>query len=164
MPSLKLTSQIVQKIATVWATFFYSGYLPKGSGTLATFLTIPLVYGLSYVPDLVGIVAILLVITTGIFSCEIYLQNASKESSQDPSELVIDEVAGFLVAMALVPWSVKSLIVGFVLFRLLDIFKPFPISYLDQNVKGGLGVMVDDLAAGFITSLVLQAGLYFQLL
>jgi len=76
--------------------------------------------------------------------------------AHDPSEVVIDEVAGFLVTMVWVPFTWSYVLAGFLLFRILDIWKPFPISYVDQKVKGGIGAVGDDLVAGIIGSMILQ--------
>jgi phosphatidylglycerophosphatase A len=66
----------------------------------------------------------------------------------DASPIVIDEVAGYLVTMALVPWSWPAVLAGFVFFRILDVVKPWPASYFDKKVKNGFGVVMDDVAAG----------------
>jgi phosphatidylglycerophosphatase A len=79
----------------------------------------------------------------------------------DAKEVVIDEIVGFVITMTWLPLTWQAFLVGFVLFRALDIFKPFPIGLLDQRVKGGIGVVVDDVAAGIIANVVLQV-LYTQ--
>ncbi|MBK7893192.1 MAG: phosphatidylglycerophosphatase A [Bdellovibrionales bacterium] len=75
----------------------------------------------------------------------------------DSQEVVIDEVVGYLVAFTCLPMNWTSVVAAFVLFRALDIVKPFPISWLDRKVKGGLGTVVDDLAAGLVANVILQA-------
>ena len=74
----------------------------------------------------------------------------------DDPRIVIDETAGMLVALALVPPSTLALVIGFCVFRLLDIAKPPPISTVDRRVKGGMGIVLDDVLAGIGTNLVLQ--------
>jgi phosphatidylglycerophosphatase A len=74
---------------------------------------------------------------------------------QDPKEVVSDEVAGFMVTMYLLPFTWQYLACGFILFRILDITKPFPISRL-ESVSGGTGVVLDDLAAGVLANLALR--------
>jgi phosphatidylglycerophosphatase A len=69
---------------------------------------------------------------------------------------VIDEVIGFLITMTWLPMTWQAYLAGFLLFRVLDIFKPFPIGYLDEKVPGGLGVVADDVAAGMIANIILQ--------
>lgn len=75
--------------------------------------------------------------------------------SHDPKEVVIDEVAGTLVAFAaLSTWPM--FIAAFVLFRFFDILKPFPIGWADKNIKGGVGVVADDLIAGILANAIIQ--------
>jgi phosphatidylglycerophosphatase A len=76
---------------------------------------------------------------------------------QDSSRIVIDEVLGMVITMFLIPIGWVSLAAGFALFRIFDIIKPFPASYLDRHLHGGAGVMLDDIAAGLYANLVLQA-------
>ena len=74
----------------------------------------------------------------------------------DHPGIVWDEIVGQLVALTLAPVSLVSLLLGFALFRLFDIWKPFPIRWLNNNVKGGWGIMLDDLAAGIVAALCLH--------
>ena len=77
------------------------------------------------------------------------------DRADDPS-IVVDEMAGFLIAMAYVPLTAWSMLTGFVLFRALDIFKPPPVNTVEQKISGGLGIVGDDLVAGLMTNVVLQ--------
>ena len=77
---------------------------------------------------------------------------------KDASSIVIDEIAGFLISMAFVPFSWCAVTAGFFVFRLFDILKPWPLDRL-QRIRGGAGVMVDDIGAGIYTNMVLQLGL-----
>ncbi len=77
------------------------------------------------------------------------------DRTDDPS-IVVDEMAGFLIAMAYVPLTAWSMLIGFVLFRALDIFKPPPVNTVEQKISGGLGIVGDDLVAGLMTNVVLQ--------
>ena len=97
--------------------------------------------------------AIILLLPVAIISAEMYEQNSG---SHDSKEIVIDEVLGFLITMTWLPISWQSFGFGFLLFRVLDIWKPFPISYLDKKIQGGLGVVIDDVAAGIVANLILQ--------
>ncbi len=84
-------------------------------------------------------------------------KNGAPRDVHDSQEVVIDEVVGYLVAFTWLPMNWTSVVTAFVLFRALDIVKPFPISWLDRKVKGGLGTVVDDLAAGLVANIILQA-------
>jgi phosphatidylglycerophosphatase A len=77
------------------------------------------------------------------------------DGTDDPS-IVVDEMAGFLIAMAYVPLTVWSMLAGFVLFRALDIFKPPPVNTVERKFSGGLGIVGDDLVAGLMTNVLLQ--------
>ena len=75
---------------------------------------------------------------------------------KDPSKVVIDEIAGYMVAMFWVPISPASVLVGFLLFRVFDIIKPFPAGYFDKQAWGGVSVVLDDVAAGVYANLALR--------
>jgi phosphatidylglycerophosphatase A len=133
------------------------GCLPKGSGTFGTFLGIPLAYGVSLLSLPKAVIATLLIIVLSI----LIAHNAEKMlKKKDPGIVVIDEIAGMLVTLSGlgIDWTV--VILGFIFFRILDIFKPFPISWLDLKVSGGLGIVADDIAAGVISNIILRIGLY----
>ena len=101
---------------------------------------------------------IYLALTAVVTLSAVWIAGRSAESlgvADDP-RIVIDEIAGVLVAFALVPPSWLALAVGFCVFRILDIAKPPPISTADRQVKGGLGIVLDDVLAGIGTNLVLQ--------
>ena len=140
------------------ATYFNIGRVSKAPGTLATAATIPLFILMSRLPDVIYMMLVLALAILGIFAAQAY---ESDSVEHDAKEIVIDEVVGFLITMVLVPCTVKAIIVGFIFFRLLDIFKPWPISVLDEKVKGGVGVMVDDIAAGIFASMAIQAILFY---
>jgi len=83
---------------------------------------------------------------------------ASKDSeSKDHSSIVIDEVAGMLLALSFIPHEVIPYLSAFILFRLFDIWKPWLISWADQNIKGGLGILLDDLIAGLFAGGIIYA-------
>jgi phosphatidylglycerophosphatase A len=135
------------------------GFLPKGAGTFGTFLGIPLAYGISLLSRPNAALATLLMI---IFSILI-AHNAEKTlEKKDPSMVVVDEIAGMLVTLSGlgIDWTV--IVLGFILFRILDIFKPFPISWLDQKLSGGVGIVADDIAAGVMSNIILRIGLYIN--
>tara|TARA_B100000965_G_C18991748_1_gene498548 strand:- start:182 stop:463 length:282 start_codon:yes stop_codon:yes gene_type:complete len=84
--------------------------------------------------------------------------NADQDSeSKDNSFIVIDEVAGMLVALSFIAHDAILYFFAFLLFRLLDIFKPWPISWVDKKIKGGIGILLDDLIAGFFAGGIILA-------
>lgn len=138
----------------VLATFFYAGKFPKAPGTAGTAAAVPLWILLAYFFHPVGYMAIVfLLLIAGIFICQAY---ENQKKSHDSKEIVFDEVVGYLITMTWLPLTWQSAIIGFILFRFFDILKPPPIRQLDQKVKGGFGVMIDDLAAGVIANIILQ--------
>jgi phosphatidylglycerophosphatase A len=135
------------------ATFFGVGRMKKAPGTWGTLATIPLVILLSWAGPLYYMAAVILLLPVGIMACQVYEQD---KGGHDHKEIVIDEVLGFLITMIWLPMTWQAILIGFALFRLLDITKPLFIGYLDKKVQGGLGVMIDDVAAGVIASLIMQ--------
>jgi phosphatidylglycerophosphatase A len=137
----------------LFATFFYLGRAPYFKGTVGTLGALPLVLAFSYGGIYIYVALTFALALAGWAICdayELYTQN------HDSPEVVIDEVVGFLVAMLWMPFTWQAFLYGFLIFRFLDILKPPPISWIDQRVRGGYGVMLDDLAAGVITNLILQ--------
>ena len=127
---------------------FGSGLSPKAPGTAGTLLTVPLVYFLQQQPLFVYIAVTLFVLLTGSWICG---YAADKLKVHDHSGIVYDEVAGFLITMFMVPAGWELMLAGFILFRFFDSVKPWPISWLDKNVHGGIGIMLDDVLAGVIS-------------
>jgi phosphatidylglycerophosphatase A len=134
----------------------YSGRFPVAPGTAGTVVGVlfylflkdisPLVYGAASVG-----VTVLGTWAAGYADCIL--------GTKDSPTIVIDEIAGFLVAMFLIPFAWGYVIAGFILFRFFDILKPWPLKRL-QEIPGGVGVMLDDLGAGVYTNVILQvAGL-----
>jgi phosphatidylglycerophosphatase A len=96
---------------------------------------------------------VLALIGLGIVAAQAY---ESQAGVHDSKEIVIDEVVGFLITMTWLPVTWQSALIGFIVFRFFDILKPPPIRQLDQKVQGGFGVMVDDIVAGIIGSIIMQ--------
>lgn len=104
-------------------------------------------------------VLVLALVGLGVWACG---RVARELGDADPGAIVWDEVVGYLVAMMALPVGWGWMLAGFIVFRLLDIAKPWPIRWLDQRVGGGWGIMLDDLAAGVITSVLLHALLHLM--
>jgi len=130
-----------------------SGCAPKLPGTAGTLVGVLLYLPLQtlYWPIYVGIVLILFLV--GIWLCG---KTAKDLGVHDHPAIVWDEIVGYLVAMVLVPSGWQWLLAGFVLFRLFDIWKPWPIHLIDKRVGGGFGIMLDDVIAGVYALLILQ--------
>ena len=144
---LEIKDMLYKQIATVGGI----GFFPFASGTIGTLPAALLVW---LVPmSIEGHIALTVAITiVGIIASDNVEAVLGKK---DPGCVVIDEVAGYMVAMAFVPPTTVNVIIAFFVFRFFDILKPPPIRQLDR-MKGGLGIMLDDLAAGLATNIVLQ--------
>lgn len=124
---------------------FGSGLSPKAPGTMGTLAAVPLYLLLTLLDFQWYVLVTLLVSVLGIWACD-YTSRALEV--HDHPGIVIDEFAGFLITMIAVPLSIFSLFYGFLLFRLFDIVKPWPIGWLDKRLSGGVGIMLDDILAG----------------
>ncbi len=136
---------------------FGSGLSPIAPGTMGTIVAVPiflLICKLSLIYYL-ACVAILF-----ILGCWSSSMTAKALNTHDHPGIVIDEIVGYLITMILVPVTWYWLIFGFVLFRLFDIWKPWPISVVDKGVKGGLGIMLDDILAGIFSLLSLHIAIW----
>jgi phosphatidylglycerophosphatase A len=141
--------------AKLLATWFGVGLVPKAPGTFGSLAALPLAWLIERYWNHAGLLAVsMLIFAIGVIACDRYVRESGRK---DPKEAVIDEVAGQCFLLAVLPCSWKSYVIGFVLFRFFDIVKPFPVSYFDRNVSGGLGVMLDDIAAASYPILLLLA-------
>lgn len=136
------------------------GHLPRAPGTFASLAALPVAWLLDAWAGrgailLAGVVVALL----GWWAGQIYV---SRHRVQDPGEIVVDEIAAQLLVLAAVPLSLFSTVVGLLLFRLFDIAKPWPVSWADRSVKGGLGVMLDDLLAALYAAVALYGAVLLQ--
>ncbi len=134
----------------------YSGRSPVAPGTAGTVVGVLIYLGIKNEGLYLYSMSVLLVCIAGIWAAG----RAEKIlGCKDCSSIVIDEIAGYLITMFLVPGGWGFIIAGFILFRLFDIIKPWPLHGL-QNADGGLGVMLDDIGAGVYSNVLLQAGAY----
>jgi phosphatidylglycerophosphatase A len=124
---------------------FGSGLAPKAPGTFGTLAALPVWWLAAQLPLWGYVIVLLAVIAVGPYLCG---RTAEDLGVHDHGGIVWDEIAGFLLTMLLVPVSWYGALAGFLLFRLFDIAKPWPIGWLDRQVEGGTGIMVDDLVAG----------------
>ncbi len=140
------------------ATGAYSGYLPKAPGTWGSVAGVILwliVFQWLSLPTYLSLLALLFVV--GVFSAGA----AEKIVDQgDPGLVVIDEIVGQLIALLLVAPRPAPILLAFLLFRLFDIIKPFPVSWCDSHLHGGMGIMLDDVLAGIYAFACVQLLLY----
>jgi phosphatidylglycerophosphatase A len=129
------------------------GYAPVAPGTFGTLGAIPLYLALSRLPAGAYVAVTLAFSALAMLAAD---RAGRYWGVADASPIVIDEVAGYLLTMALVPFSWPAALAGFVLFRIFDVLKPWPASAFDR-VKSGYGVVMDDLAAGVYAWAALRA-------
>lgn len=133
------------------ATFFGAGLAPKAPGTVGSLASIPL-YLIIRRLSLPGYLAVVAVLTAvGVKAADV----AEQDWGKDPGKVVIDEVVGMLLTLLERPAGWPAIAAAFLIFRILDIVKPPPVGNLDKGLSGGIGIMADDAAAGFIGAAVL---------
>jgi phosphatidylglycerophosphatase A len=136
------------------ATGFGAGYVPAAPGTAGSLVGLVLVFLLHNRSTLLYAAVLLAVFALGVYTSGRF-ERATGE--KDSGRIVVDEIAGMLVVFFLVPPGPAFWIGGFVLFRALDIWKPFPARWVERNIPGGWGVMLDDTVAGLYANLILQS-------
>ena len=132
---------------------FGSGLAPKAPGTFGTLAAIPLFLLLAMLTPLAYLGAVVVMSIAGIYICG---KAADDVGVHDHPAIVWDEFIGYFITMFMVPVSWQSVLMGFLLFRLFDILKPWPISFIDKNMSGGLGIMFDDILAGVFALFIMQ--------
>jgi len=143
----------MNRLIMALATGFYVGLIPKAPGTWGSLAAFLPWFFLKDLPLPAYLTVLLFVFTVGFFvsgSAEKILDHA------DAGPIVIDEILGMFITLTLAPPYPAAWILGFILFRLFDIFKPFPVSWFDQRIHGGIGIMMDDVMAGLYSLASLQ--------
>ena len=124
---------------------FGTGAVPYAPGTFGTLPGVAVVWAMAGLSPAVYATVACALFGFGVWICA---RTSRDIGVHDHPGIVLDEIVGFVVTMTAVPVTLWTLCAGFVLFRFFDIVKPWPIRYLDRNLKGGLGIMLDDVAAG----------------
>ncbi len=153
MSIIKLSSRVWQDPVYFIAFGFGSGLMPIAPGTWGTLAAMPiylLIAGLSWKTYLI---LTIMAFCLGVWVCN---KVSTDLGVHDHSGIVWDEVVGYLLTMFWVPMHAGWMIIGFILFRIFDIWKPQPIGFVDKNVQGGLGIMLDDVLAAIPAWLVMQ--------
>lgn len=141
-----------------FATGGFIGNLPLAPGTFGSLLGLPICFFLARLPVavaalLIGLFAIAAVVIAGRAETMI--------NTQDPGCIVIDEVVGQMVTLLGLPFNFPVVVGGFLVFRCLDIVKPFPIRWLERRLSGGLGIVADDILAGLMANIILRGIIIF---
>lgn len=142
---------------TQLATWFGAGYLPKAPGTWGTLFALPFWWAVLYFcPRGTMDIVLILLFIMGTWAAEFYDHT---HGGHDNKAIVIDEVVGMGITLLALPQPLSHgwpfwWAIGFCLFRLFDITKPWPVGWIDRRLKGGLGVMADDVAAGIYAQII----------
>lgn len=134
-----------------------SGLSPIAPGTMGSLAALPMAYLLQQTTPIIYLLATLCVTIAGIFIAD---KSSKLMGVHDDGGIVIDEIAGVLWVFAFFKMTVLSTVLGFFAFRFFDIIKPWPVCYFDEKVEGGLGIMLDDLAAAIFTIIAVGCLLY----
>ena len=155
----------MKKLSKIIATAFGAGYFPVAPGTAGAVVGIVMLWGIhqlyfSFNTAATGFwmifaVLLLLLLLGGVWATD----QLESEWGKDPSKVVMDEVVGVWIAMFLIPFTNWNLVFAFILFRIFDIWKPLGIRKLEA-IKGGWGVMLDDVLAGVYANIVLHLGIW----
>ena len=140
------------KVSHVLATCFGVGSIPFAPGTWGSLFAVLLIYNIAFLQEWIILATVLTVALSWWVCVEVH-----KDTKSDSSEIVIDEFAGMFVACMFIYHDFISLAFAFLFFRFFDIVKPWPISWVDKNIKNGPGILIDDLLAGLFTSILMLA-------
>ncbi len=139
------------------ATGGYVGHIPIASGTFGSLVGIPIVYAVSKLNWHLAMILCVVIILGAVWVAHMAEQLLN---AKDPGCIVIDEIAGMCVTMLGIPLTLSTGVAGFFLFRVFDVIKPPPARQLERRLKGGWGVVMDDVAAGVMANIVLRFGLF----
>lgn len=139
---------------------FGSGLSPVMPGTAGTLAAVPLYWLIEPLPLLWYLLILVLAFTVGLYICG---ATAKKLGVHDHGGIVWDEFVGLWITLIAAPSGWQWILLGFILFRFFDMVKPWPIKRVDRMVKGGLGIMLDDVLAGFAAAVVLQVVAHFAI-
>ncbi|MEJ2042115.1 MAG: phosphatidylglycerophosphatase A [Reinekea sp.] len=131
-----------------------SGAAPKAPGTFGTVAAVPLFLLLAQLPIWAYLTLLVFSFVLGVYLCG---QTSKDMGVHDHGGIVWDEFVGYWITMTALPFQWPWILAGFVLFRLFDITKPFPINWLDKRVHGGFGIMIDDVLAGLFSLFILHS-------
>lgn len=154
----KTTQVAMGSVSGFLAFGFGSGLAPKAPGTWGTLAALPFLFLWQLLPWPAYLLLLLLSFLLGVYVCE---SATRKLGVHDHGGIVWDEFVGLWLTFFMVDLSWQSVAIGFVLFRIFDILKPFPIKWLDKKVKGGFGIMIDDVLAGVFAGVFLHILMHY---
>jgi len=158
MSQKDVTVQMLADLRHFLSLGFGSGLSPLAPGTAGTLAAIPIYLLMAELNPWLYFAITVVLFIWGVRLCD---YTSRYLGVHDHGAIVWDEVVGYLITMWLVPVSLVSLMLGFLAFRLFDIWKPWPVKLLDSRMKGGFGIMIDDVAAAIYAWLTVHTILYF---
>lgn len=135
------------------AVGFGSGLSPIAPGTCGTVAGIAVYLIFCWLPISYYLIVLAVLTLLGFWFCSV---TEKKLKGQDPPSIVWDEIVGYMITMIAVPINWRWIILGFIFFRIFDIWKPWPVSWADNKIHGGFGIMLDDIFAGIYSLVLLQ--------
>ncbi|MFO8049710.1 MAG: phosphatidylglycerophosphatase A [Desulfosudaceae bacterium] len=144
---------LTRKITVMLATGLYSGKMPFAPGTFGTLAGLVPVYFLSLLSPPAA-----LVVLAAAVAVSVVISHRAEQliGGKDPGCIVLDEIVGVMAALWGFSFSPVPVVAGFLIFRLLDIIKPFPIRQIEKKLPGGAGIVADDVAAGIMTNIIMR--------
>jgi phosphatidylglycerophosphatase A len=146
-------TKLGRALAIGGATVGGIGFIPVAPGTFGTLAAIPLFWAMAQLPLWMYLAVLVALIALAVLVSEL---TERIYDQHDLGHIVVDELVGLLTTTIAIPFTWKSAVVAFVLFRIFDIVKPWPIRWIDDTTPGGFGVVADDLAAGLAACLVMH--------
>ena len=143
----------LNKLIIFLATGFYAGYFPYAPGTIGSLIGVGIFFIINSLSPVYYLGILFLLFFIGIYISD---RAESLFAKKDSTHIIFDEIVGLPVAMVLIPNGSGWIAAGFILFRLFDILKPYPIRDIENRFNGGLGIMLDDVAAGIYANILLQ--------
>lgn len=152
------TADLLHSPANFFAFGFGSGLAPYASGTFGTLPALLICALLGGLSQWLYLAIIVVAFVVGVWFCN---EATSYLGTHDHGAIVWDEIVGMMITMVAVPMSLGTLIAGFFLFRFFDVWKPWPIRWMDENIDGGLGIMIDDVFAGLLACIALHLVVHY---
>ncbi len=149
---MKLSEDVIQRLSEQISTVFGVGYTVYAPGTMGSLFGLLLYMFIKDIPVLWYAIFVIALFIVGVLVSDVM---EDVYGIKDPSFVVIDEVVGMLIAMISIPYSPLIAILGFLLFRIIDVAKIPPLNWLEK-IHGGLGIMIDDAVGGLIVNIILQ--------
>ena len=140
------------------STFGGIGHLPFAPGTWGAFVALPISWPILFYGGTVLLLTVAFILF--LLGCVVTHLYEARTKNNDPSCVVIDEFVGQMLVLIIAPLNISSFLLAFVLFRIADILKPWPVSWVDQTLKGGIGIMLDDIIAAAYAAVILYGLTY----